>query len=78
MFLSLECSCKQVVVGEAISSLAGTHEVVGDWGDRDDGGGNNYDRGIKCEAGDAGTDVYENMISFFKVFFCLSLLLDHL
>lgn len=58
-------------MGEAISSVAGTHEVVDDWGDRDD-------RGIKCEAGDAGTDVYENMISFFKVFFCLSLLLDHL
>lgn len=56
-------------MGEAISSVAGTHEVVDDWGDRDDGGGNNYDHGIKCEAGDAGTDVYENMISFFKVFF---------
>lgn len=47
-------------MGEVISSVAGPHDVVDDWGDRDNGGGNNHDRGIKCEAGDAGIDVYEN------------------
>lgn len=59
-------------MGEAISSVAGPLDIVDDWGDRDNRGGNDYDRGIKCEAGDAGIDVYENQlfqISFFKVFF---------